>query len=145
MYFSFLISVICHQNNYCDHIIIIRCLLLSFVVTMCWVTSLSPPFKEVKWSEVTQLCLTLCDPMDCSLSGSSAHGIFQARALEWIAILFSRGSSRPRDRTWVSRIGGRCFNLWATRDAAWLMPVSEGARWSHWPLTIIKAYVNQLQ
>ena len=43
-----------------------------------------------------QSSLTLCDPMDCSLSGSSVHGIFQARVLEWIAISFSRGSSRPR-------------------------------------------------
>ena len=42
-------------------------------------------------SEVTQSCLTLCDPMDCSLPGSSVHGIFQARVLEWIAISFSRG------------------------------------------------------
>ena len=42
-------------------------------------------------SEVTQWCLTLCDPMDCSLSGSSVHGIFQARVLEWIAISFSPG------------------------------------------------------
>ena len=42
--------------------------------------------------------------MDCSLSGSSIYGIFQARVLEWIAISFSRGSSRPRNRTWVSRI-----------------------------------------
>ena len=40
-------------------------------------------------SEVTQLCLTLSDPMDCSLPGSSAHGIFQARVLEWGAIAFS--------------------------------------------------------
>ena len=45
-----------------------------------------------------------CDPMDCSLSGSSVHGIFQARMLEWVAIAFSRGSSRPRDRTQVSGI-----------------------------------------
>ena len=44
-------------------------------------------------SEVIQSCLTLCNPMDCSLSGSSIHGIFQARVLEWIAISFSRGSS----------------------------------------------------
>ena len=50
-------------------------------------------------SEITQSCPTLCDPMDCSLSGSSIHGIFQARVLEWIAISFSRGSSRPRNRT----------------------------------------------
>ena len=46
-------------------------------------------------SEVAQSCPTLCDPMDCSLSGSSVHGIFQARVLEWIAISFSRGSSQP--------------------------------------------------
>ena len=44
-------------------------------------------------SEVAQLCPTLCDPMDCSLSGSSIHGIFQATVLEQIAISFSRGSS----------------------------------------------------
>ena len=52
-------------------------------------------------SEVAQLCLTLCDPMDCSLPGSSVHGIFQARILEWIAISFSSGSSQPRDGTRV--------------------------------------------
>ena len=56
---------------------------------------------------VAQSSPTLCDPMDCSLSGSSVHGIFHARVLEWVAISFSRGSSRPRDRTWVSRIVGR--------------------------------------
>ena len=44
-------------------------------------------------SEVAQSCLTLSDPMDCSLSGSSAHGIFQARVLEWGAIAFSKNSS----------------------------------------------------
>ena len=40
-------------------------------------------------SEITQLCLTLQDPMDCSLPGSSVHGIFQATVLEWVAIAFS--------------------------------------------------------
>ena len=59
----------------------------------------------------------LCDPMDCSLPGSSLHGILQERGLEWVAISFSRGSSRPRDRTPVSHIPGRCFNFWATREA----------------------------
>ena len=39
-------------------------------------------------SEVSQSCLTLCDPMDCSLQDSSVHGIFQARVLEWVAISF---------------------------------------------------------
>ena len=43
----------------------------------------------------TQLCLMLCDPMDCSLPGSSVHGIFQAKILEWVAIFYSRGSSQP--------------------------------------------------
>ena len=45
-------------------------------------------------SEVTQLCPTLSDPMDCSLPGSSAHGIFQARVLEWGAIAFSELDAR---------------------------------------------------
>ena len=48
-------------------------------------------------SEVAQSCLTLCNPMDYSLPGSSVCGIFQARILEWVAIAFSRRSSQPRD------------------------------------------------
>ena len=68
-------------------------------------------------SEVAQSCLTLCDPVDCSPPGSSVHGILQARILEWVAISFSRGSSQPKDSTWVSCIAGRCFILWATREA----------------------------
>ena len=60
-------------------------------------------------SEVAQSCPTLSDPMDCSLPGSSIHGIFQARVLEWGAIAFSRGSSQPRDRTRVSCTAGRSF------------------------------------
>ena len=51
--------------------------------------------------------------MDYSLVGSSVRGIFQARILEWVAISFSRGSSRPRDRTWVSSTAGRLFTVWA--------------------------------
>ena len=60
-------------------------------------------------SEVAQSCPTLCDPMDCSLPGSSVHGISQARILEWAAISFSTACSQPRDRTRVSRIVGRHF------------------------------------
>ena len=56
-------------------------------------------------------------PVDCSPPSSSVHGILQARILEWVAISFSRGSSRPRDRTQVSHIAGRCFNLCTTREA----------------------------
>ena len=53
---------------------------------------------------VAQSCPTLCNPMDCTI-----HGILQARILEWVAFLFSRGSSRPRDGTWVSHIAGTFF------------------------------------
>ena len=56
-------------------------------------------------------------PLDCSLPGSSVHGILQARILEWVAIFFSRISSQPRDRTWVFYIAGRFFIFWATREA----------------------------
>ena len=73
-------------------------------------------FKIIKWSEVAQLCLTLCDPTDCSLPGSSVLGIFQAKTLEWVAISFSGGSSQPRDWTWVSHIVSRSFFLSATRE-----------------------------
>ena len=52
-----------------------------------------------------QLCPTLCDPMDCSLPGSSVPGILQARILEWIAMPSSRGFSQPKDGTCISCIG----------------------------------------
>lgn len=55
------------------------------------------------WAKSLQLCLTICDPMDCSPPGSSVHGILQARILEWVVISFSRGSP-PRDWTCISRI-----------------------------------------
>ena len=60
-------------------------------------------------SEFAQSCLTLCNPMDCSLPGSSVHGIFQGRVLEWVANFFSRGSSWPWDQAQVSRLVGRHF------------------------------------
>ena len=71
-------------------------------------------------SEVAQSCRTLCDSMDCSLPGSSVHGIFQARILEWVAISFSMRSSPPRNRTWVSHIVGTHFTIWATREVYFL-------------------------
>ena len=73
------------------------------------------------------MCLTLCDPMGynllvCDPMGynllvSSIRGIFQARILEWVAISSSKGSSWPRDWTQVSRIAGRLFTIWASREA----------------------------
>ena len=77
----------------------------------------SNPKESENESEVAQSCPTLCDPVDCSPPGSSAHGILQARILEWVAISFSRGSSQLKDWTQVSCIAGRHFNLWATREA----------------------------
>ena len=77
--------------------------------------------KSLKITEVKVLVAqsypTLCDPMDCSLTGFSVHGILQAIILQWVAILFSRGSSWPRDRTQVSCIAGRFFTAWAIREA----------------------------
>ena len=70
----------------------------------------------MKWSH-SVVSNSLCDPMDCSLPGSSVHGILQARMLEWVAILLTRGSSWPRDWTQVSCIAGRFLTVWATRDA----------------------------
>ena len=65
---------------------------------------------------VAELCPTLCGPIDCRQPGSSVHVIFQARTLECVAIPFSRGSSRPRDQTWVYCITGKFFTIWATRE-----------------------------
>ena len=66
---------------------------------------------------VTQSCLTLCDPMDYSPPGSSVHGILHSRIQEWVAIPFSRRSSRSRNWIWVSCISGSFFTIWATREA----------------------------
>ena len=90
---------------------------------------------------VAQSCPTLCDPVDCSPPGSSVHGISQAKILEWVAISFSRGSSRLRSRTHFSCIAGgfftaepsgkpaylewACLNLWG---GTWLMADRD------WPL-----------
>ena len=68
-----------------------------------------------------QSCLTLCDLMDCSPPGSSVHGVFQARILEWVAISFFRGSSQPRDQiciSCVSCIGKQILYHWATWGAS---------------------------
>ena len=67
--------------------------------------------------KVTQMCLTLWEPMDCSPPGSSVHGISQAKILEWVAIPISRRSSQSRDQTWVSFIAGRFFTIWTTKEA----------------------------
>ena len=72
---------------------------------------------------VAQSCLTLCDPLDCSPPGSSVHGIFQIRLLEWVAISFSGGSSEPRDWPCISCMKGGLFTHWAIGEASC----------GHWP------------
>ena len=79
-------------------------------------------------SEVTQLCPTLCDPVDCSPLGSSVHGILQARILEWVAISFSRGSSPPRDR----RDECNCAVVWTYFGIAFLWNWNE-----NWPFPVL--------
>ena len=71
-------------------------------------------FMKVK---VTKSCLTLCDPMYCSLPDSSVHGILQARIREWVATPYSRGPSQFCDQSQVSHIAGGFFTIWATREA----------------------------
>ena len=100
-------------------------------MTLPFTWNLTGHCKSTMRSEVAQSCLTLFDPMDCSLPRSSVRGIFQSRVLEWVAISFSRGSSQPRDRTQVSRTAGRCFTVWATREAAFLSLASEFFRYSN--------------
>ena len=79
---------------------------------------------------VTQLCPTLCDPMDCSPPASSVYGILQAGILEWVAIPFSRGSSQPRNQTQVSCTEYYCYSHCVDGDKA-------GKRlafpWNHFP------------
>ena len=76
--------------------------------TVVWSTWLGGKSSEVK---VIQSCPTFCNPMDYTVCG-----ILQARILEWVPSPFSRGSSQPRDWTHVSRIPGRFFTSWATRE-----------------------------
>ena len=66
---------------------------------------------------VSQSCLTLCNPVNCSPPDSSVHAILWAKMLKWVVIPFSRGSSWPRDQTQVSCISGRFFTIWDTREA----------------------------
>ena len=84
-----------------------------------------------------------CDPMNCSLPGSSVHRISQAKLLEWVAISFSRGSYWPRDRTWVSCIAGRRFTIWATREALKILPQNHSSKVSvHWHLAFFTVQLS---
>ena len=86
------------------------CLPLHFLFMVTWETKW-PGLPLVRLALVAQLCPTLCNPTDCSLPGSSVHGISQARILEWVAIPFFRLSSKARDQTWVSCTAGKFFTI----------------------------------
>ena len=92
---------------------------LSYTNQLILNSYLYTPSLKVK---VALLC-PLWDPMDCSPWGSSVRWLLQARMLKWVSISFSRESSWPRDWTQVFCIAGRCFNLWATREALWKVKV----------------------
>ena len=84
-----------------SHVIFQPNFLSSYLINISNFLLICSVFTIFKSSEVTQSCPTLCDPMDRSPPGSSVHEILQARILEWVAVSFSRGSSQPRDWTWV--------------------------------------------
>ena len=92
-------------------------LVLSRTSSETWrdALNLSGPSLKVKVKSLSHVRLFAL--VDCSPPSSSVHGILQARILEWVAVSFSRGSSQPRDRTQVSNIAGRRFNLCTTREA----------------------------
>ena len=73
--------------------------------------------EDKKLSLITQLCLTLCNPWTVAYQAPLSMGILWARILEWVAMPSSRGSSRARDWTQVSRIAGGFITIWATREA----------------------------
>ena len=81
------------------------------------------------WKVSTHLCLILCNTMDCSLPGSSVHGILQARILEWVAIPSPGYLPISKDQIWISCTAGGLFTVWATREAhclGWLIPIIKG-------------------
>ena len=95
------------------HFLKLNCVLLhllSFKISLCILESslsldvgFTSIFSQyVHACQTTQSCTNLCHTVDCSPPGSSVHGILRAGLLEWVAISFSRGSSQPRDRTYVS-------------------------------------------
>ena len=106
-------------------------------------------FLTVLWcmyicTKLLQSCPTLCHPLDCSLPGSSVHGISQARVLEWVAISSSRGSSWPRDQTHVSYFS--CFGWWVLYHWRHLgSPVCKVQRtnWKAWMLESLQKGKSQ--
>ena len=96
----------------------------------------TPVWKDicyVMFALVTQLCPTLCNPTNCSLPGSSVHGILQARVLKWVAIPFSRGSSNPGIEPWSPALQAD-FLPFELRGSP-----KRGMHWLHWARNWIQA------
>ena len=112
----------------CPSLIQSQHLLLSlFGKNLCMFLTAHSLFTSLSVARIcsfAQLCLTLCDPLDCSLPGSSVHGSFQARILEWIAISSSKGSSQPKDRTCISCLVRQILYYGATWEAPQLKLLS---------------------
>ena len=87
-------------------------------------------------AKLPQLCLTLLDPMDCSPSGFSVHGALQARLLEWIAVPSSRGSSQPRDQTYIFYTSAALAGQFFTSRSTW-----EAQYWTYQYFNILESNV----
>ena len=104
---------LCPTNHFFNGVIMLSCLFKASIRRRDEANVIVQVFNALCVYSVTQLCPTLCDPMNCSPPRSSVHGILQARILEWVAISHFRGSSQPREWTQVSCIAGRfsfCFS-----------------------------------
>ena len=83
----------------------------NFHAKTIWIETSYENFRDQAAAQSLSRTLTLCDPGDCSLPGSSVHGVPQAKRLEWVAVPSSRASSWPRDQTWVPCIAGSSLLL----------------------------------
>ena len=97
---------------------------ISELKTESTLAKITKPAAAAAAIQSRQSCPTLCDPMDCSLRGSSVHGILQARILKWVSTSYSRGSSQPRAWNWVSHTAGRFFTVGATREGITRMHIA---------------------
>ena len=95
------------------------CAACEDVFIQCFLSEMISSNPGAAAAKLLQLCVTLCDPMDCSLPGSSVHRILKARIVEWVAVPSSRGSSLPRDQTHISYMSPAFAGKFFTTSATW--------------------------